>query len=40
MKACDAMIVSTPWLAKRYRKFNSRIFVCKNGIDTKRYGRS
>jgi hypothetical protein len=39
MKACDAMIVSTPWLAKRYRRFNPRIYVCKNSIEGKRYGR-
>jgi glycosyltransferase involved in cell wall biosynthesis len=37
MKACDAMIVSTPMLARVYRPFNKRIFVCENGIDLGRY---
>jgi glycosyltransferase involved in cell wall biosynthesis len=37
MKACDAMIVSTPFLASAYRSFNKRIFVCENGIDVARY---
>jgi hypothetical protein len=37
MKACDAMIVSTPFLASAYRPFNKRIFVCENGIDAGRY---
>lgn len=37
MKACDAMIVSTPFLAGVYRHFNRRVFVCRNGIDAARY---
>jgi glycosyltransferase involved in cell wall biosynthesis len=37
MKACDAMIVSTDFLANIYRSFNSRVFVCENGVDVKRY---
>jgi glycosyltransferase involved in cell wall biosynthesis len=37
MKACDAMIVSTPFLASAYRPFIKRIFVCENGIDAGRY---
>lgn len=37
MKACDAMIVSTEFLAGVYRPFNRNIFVCPNGVDVKRY---
>lgn len=37
MGACDGMIVSTEALAKRYRRFNRRIYVCENGIDVGRY---
>lgn len=37
MKACDAMIVSTDSLAGRYSRFNSNIYVCRNGIDHRRY---
>jgi glycosyltransferase involved in cell wall biosynthesis len=37
MKACDAVIVSTPFLAGVYRHFNKRVFVCRNGIDVGRY---
>lgn len=37
MKAADGLIVSTDALAKRYRKFNSNIWVCENGIDFDRY---
>lgn len=37
MKACDAMIVSTPFLASVYRHFNKRVYVCENGIDPDRY---
>jgi glycosyltransferase involved in cell wall biosynthesis len=37
MKACDAMIVSTPFLASVYRHFHKRIFLCENGIDLARY---
>jgi glycosyltransferase involved in cell wall biosynthesis len=37
MKACDAMIVSTPFIARVYRSFNRRVFVCHNGIDLGRY---
>lgn len=39
MRACDAMIVSTGWLAKKYRVFNKKIFICKNGIEVRRYGQ-
>lgn len=37
MGLCDAMIVSTEYIAKRYRKFNSNIYVCENGLDLRRY---
>lgn len=39
MRACDAIICSTPWLAKRYAVFNRNIFVCKNGIEARRYSK-
>ena len=37
MRIADGVICSTPFLARRYRKFNERIWVCPNGIDLKRY---
>lgn len=37
MKHCDGLIVSTPYLAEQYRHFNKRVYVCRNGIDLKRY---
>lgn len=37
MAECDALIASTPYLKKKYRKFNPKAFVCQNGIDPKRY---
>ena len=37
MRACDAMICSTEWLANRYRKFNPNTYVCRNSIESKRY---
>jgi glycosyltransferase involved in cell wall biosynthesis len=37
MRMCDAMIVSTEFIARKYKKFNPNIYVCKNGIDLKRY---
>jgi glycosyltransferase involved in cell wall biosynthesis len=37
MRACDALIVSTPYLASAYRPFNRRVYVCRNGIDLNRY---
>jgi glycosyltransferase involved in cell wall biosynthesis len=39
MRVCDAMIVSTEWLAEKYRKFNSRVYVCRNSIEGTRYRR-
>lgn len=37
MRICDGIICSTAYLARRYRAFNKRIWVCPNGIDLKRY---
>lgn len=37
MRVCDAMICSTEYLGRRYRKFNRSVHVCRNGIDTARY---
>lgn len=37
MRMCDAMIVSTEYIARKYKKFNPNIYVCQNGIDLKRY---
>jgi glycosyltransferase involved in cell wall biosynthesis len=37
MAACDGLICSTEWLAERYRRFNPRVWVCRNGIDLGRY---
>lgn len=39
MRACDAMIVSTDWLAQRYRKYNEKIFVCKVCVEGTRHKR-
>ncbi len=37
MRASDGLIVSTPFLAQRYRAYNSNIAVCRNGLDLGRY---
>lgn len=37
MRACDGMIVSTNYIARRYAKFNRKIYVCRNGLDVARY---
>jgi glycosyltransferase involved in cell wall biosynthesis len=37
MRAADGMIVSTEWLAERYRSLNANTHVCRNGLDLKRY---
>lgn len=37
MRVCDALICSTEFLARRYRKFNRRTYVCPNGVDMTRY---
>lgn len=39
MKMCDGIICSTPWLAKRYRKFGTT-YTCFNGLDLARYNLS
>lgn len=31
------LIVSTDFLARRYRTFNSNVFVCRNDLDLKRF---
>jgi glycosyltransferase involved in cell wall biosynthesis len=37
MRACDGLIVSTDFLAQRYRALNARVWVCRNGLDLGRY---
>jgi glycosyltransferase involved in cell wall biosynthesis len=37
MRACDGIICSTGFLAARYAGLNERIWICRNGIDTRRY---
>jgi len=37
MRAADAMIVSTDYIAQKYKKYNPNIYVCRNGIDLARY---
>ncbi|HEX8101725.1 MAG TPA: glycosyltransferase [Solirubrobacteraceae bacterium] len=37
MRAADGLVVSTEWLAKRYRAVNPNVWVCRNGIDLRRY---
>jgi glycosyltransferase involved in cell wall biosynthesis len=37
MRAADGVICSTEWLAERYRRFNPRVWVCRNGLDLGRY---
>jgi glycosyltransferase involved in cell wall biosynthesis len=37
MRACDAMIVSTDFIAEQYSRFNHNIHVCRNGLDVARY---
>jgi glycosyltransferase involved in cell wall biosynthesis len=37
MRVADGVICSTEWLAERYAVVNPRTFVCRNGIDLKRY---
>jgi glycosyltransferase involved in cell wall biosynthesis len=37
MRVCNGIICSTEWLARRYRAFNPRVFVCPNGLDLGRY---
>jgi glycosyltransferase involved in cell wall biosynthesis len=37
MRVADGLICSTEWLAGRYRSFNPRVHVCRNGLDLGRY---
>jgi glycosyltransferase involved in cell wall biosynthesis len=37
MRVADGVICSTPFLAQRFRKFNPNVWVCRNGLDLKRY---
>jgi Glycosyl transferases group 1 len=37
MRACDGIIVSTDYIARRYAKFNRNVYVCHNGLDVARY---
>jgi glycosyltransferase involved in cell wall biosynthesis len=37
LRAVDGIICSTPWLAERYASLNPSTYVCRNGIDLKRY---
>ena len=37
MSLCDGVIVSTEFLARRFRAFNKNLWVCRNGLDLKRY---
>lgn len=37
MRACDGMICSTEYIARRYRGLAGRTWVCENGLDMGRY---
>ena len=37
MRATDGIICSTQWLADKYRALNPNTYVCRNGIDLRRY---
>jgi glycosyltransferase involved in cell wall biosynthesis len=37
MRAADGLIVSTEFLAQRYRSLNGNVWVCRNGLDLGRY---
>jgi glycosyltransferase involved in cell wall biosynthesis len=37
LRVCDGVICSTPYIASRYRSFNSEVDVCLNGLDLARY---
>jgi glycosyltransferase involved in cell wall biosynthesis len=39
MRVSSGMICSTQWLANHYRKYNRNVFVCKNGIEGRRYSQ-
>jgi glycosyltransferase involved in cell wall biosynthesis len=36
-RVCDGMIVSTSYIAMKYKRFAKQLWVCENGIDTARY---
>jgi len=40
MRVCDGIVCSTEYLARRYRAFNKHVWVCRNGLDLKRYALS
>jgi len=37
MRGCDGIICSTEFIARKYRRYNPRTFVCENGLDLARY---
>jgi glycosyltransferase involved in cell wall biosynthesis len=37
MRVADGVICSTEWLAERYKAVNPNTYVCRNGLDVKRY---
>lgn len=37
MRRCDALIASTEYIAEQYSAFQPQTFVCRNGIDLRRY---
>lgn len=37
MRVADAMIVSTDFINRRYRRFNKTVYTCRNGVDMGRY---
>jgi glycosyltransferase involved in cell wall biosynthesis len=37
MRACDGLICSTEYIARRYARFNPNVYVCRNGLDVGRY---
>jgi len=37
MKRCDALIASTEWIRGNYSHFQRNAYVCRNGLDVRRY---
>lgn len=37
MRMSDGLIVSTPYIGRRFAKFNSNVYVCRNGLDVGRF---
>lgn len=37
MRACDGIICSTDYIARRYARFNRNLYICENGLDVNRY---